>query len=160
MRTVAITLVLACLFLGCPGPEVCSTTGTGTVSFTTGPLGLSSSLRLVVTGPAGSSTVDGLTSLTGIAAGSYTLTAQKLVVADPLVRTASTVTVSPATFCLRDGQTQVVTVAWDPIPTSHALWVTNGSAATARRWASRRTCCAPAVHRPRPSPRRPSRGRT
>jgi sugar lactone lactonase YvrE len=110
---------------GDTGPA-CPATGTGTVVVNVSGLPAGASAKVVVTGPSGPSNVDATKTITGAGAGTYTVTADKVIVADPIVRTVYTATISSATFCLGSGLTQTLTVTYAAIPTSNKLWVTNG----------------------------------
>lgn len=105
----------------------CAPTGTGTVVVDVGGLPAGATAKVVVTGPSGPSNVDATKTITGAGAGTYTVTATTIVVADPIVRTVYTATVSAGAFCLGDGATQTINVTYAAIPTSHKLWVTNGT---------------------------------
>lgn len=112
------------------GPA-CPATGTGTVVVTVTGLPAGASAKVVVTGPSGPSNVDATKTITGAGAGTYAVTADQVIVADPIVRTVYSATISSASFCLGDGVTQTITVTYAAIPTSNKLWVTNGPAAIA-----------------------------
>ena len=112
---------------GDTGPA-CAATGTGTVIVNVSGLPAGALGKVVVTGPTGPSNVDATKTITGAGAGTYTVTADKVVVADPIVRTVYSATISSTTFCLANGLTQTITVTYAAIPTSNKLWVTNGPA--------------------------------
>ena len=110
---------------GDTGPA-CPATGTGTVVVNVSGLPAGASAKVVVTGSSGPSNVDATKTISGAGAGTYTVTADKVVVANPIVRTVYTATISSASFCLGSGATQTITVTYAAIPTSNKLWVTNG----------------------------------
>lgn len=56
--------------------------------------------------------------------GSYRITADKIFVDDPIVRTAYAATISTPDVCLSVGETKTITIAYAKIPTSNALWMT------------------------------------
>lgn len=110
---------------GCDG-ETCPEGGTGTVvvTFTGLPSGVTGNALLV---GATEETLTAPRTLEGVGGGAWGVTAAKVTQADPRVRTAYAPTVTPASFCLADGQTQTVEVAWAPIATSNKVWATNGN---------------------------------
>ena len=91
-------------------------------------------IKLVVTGlpatVAASITLSGAheeslsesTTLTDVDGGSYTVSAERVYDADPLVRTAYDAQISRPEFCLQDGRTQTVTVSYSKIVPSNQLW--------------------------------------
>lgn len=131
MRTL---VVVSCLVLaascGAPCTETppagCATGGTGTITVTS--TGLPDGVRgnITLTGPS-VQTVTMSQTLT-VGSGPWSVTAERVTVADPLVRTVYLPTVSPATFCLSDAGSQPVTVTWTKVATSNALWTINGNA--------------------------------
>ena len=127
------------LLVGCGGTDpvtsadggaVCAATGTGTVVVNVTGLPAGASAKVVVTGPTGPSNVDATKTFAAVGAGTYTVTADKVVVADPIVRTVYSATISSATFCLANGLTQTINVTYAAIPTSNKLWANNGPADT------------------------------
>lgn len=131
MRTL---VVVSCLVLaascGAPCSETppagCATGGTGTITVTS--TGLPDGVRgaITLTGPS----VQTVTTSQAVTAGSgaWSVTAERVTVADPLVRTVYLPTVTPSSFCLADGGNQPVTVTWAKVATSNALWTINGNA--------------------------------
>lgn len=124
----ALTLVASSCACG-PEPEdpdVCPTTGTGTITVQHQglPGSLTGAVRLL--GP-NETRLSGDTS-TSAPAGSWTLESERVVAADPRVRTVYRASFSPERFCLEDGQTQTVTATWAKVPTSNTVWATNMNA--------------------------------
>jgi sugar lactone lactonase YvrE len=127
---VAVVLFLfslaACAPCPTPPPPGCTTDGTGTiiVNSTGLPTGVTGTITL--TGP----TVQTVTATRTVSVGSgpWSVTAERATGADPLVRTVYVPSVTPASFCLTNGGTQVVTVDWAPVATSNALWAINANA--------------------------------
>ena len=120
-------LVLLVLVAGCSSSTPTSTApATGSLSVTvTAPV--ATVTGLTVTGPNGyTKSITATTQLTGLAPGSYAITAQSFTTADPIVATAyqATVTGSPATVSA--GGTATSTVSYATRPGSGALWVVGG----------------------------------
>ncbi|HXB26499.1 MAG TPA: hypothetical protein VNV25_17325 [Gemmatimonadaceae bacterium] len=120
-------LVLLVLVAGCSSSTPTSTApATGSLSVTvTAPV--ATVTGLTVTGPNGyAKSITATTQLTGLAPGSYAITAQSFTTADPIVATAyqATVTGSPATVSA--GGTATSTVSYATRPGSGALWVVGG----------------------------------
>ncbi len=82
--------------------------------------------KVTVSGPGGSQIVDATQTLTGLAAGTYTIAATRIVTPDPFVRTVYDATLSEATVCVGDAAA-TVTVTYAQIPTSNKLWAINGN---------------------------------
>lgn len=110
---------------GDAGPIGCLTTGRLTVSVT----GLSGGpqARVKVTGPSGTTELTESREL-DLPAGDYTITADTVTWPDPLVRTAYRATVSTANVTLC-GPPVTVTVAYEKIPSSNELWMSNANGA-------------------------------
>ncbi len=66
------------------------------------------------------------TTLSGVEAGPYTLSAKRVYDQDSLVRTAYEPLVASPTFCLDDGGTQTVSVSYSKIAPSNQLWTIGG----------------------------------
>lgn len=109
-----------------PAPPGCATGGMGTVTVTSTGLPAGVSGDITLTGPT-VQTVTGSRTLT-VGSGPWSVTAERVTVDDPLVRTVYLPTVTPTSFCLVDGGTQAVTVTWAPVATSNALWAINTNA--------------------------------
>lgn len=105
----------------------CSSEGTGTITVTVNGLPAGVDAKIKVTGVA-TSDVTATQSLSSAAAGSYTVTAERVASADPIVRALYEPTVSVASFCLVSSATQAVEVTYAPIPSSNKLWSTNANA--------------------------------
>ncbi len=116
---------MSALLSGCPS-ETCPEGGTGTVVVNFSGLPAGATGTVVALGPT-EETLTAPRTLEGAGGGAWGVTAEKVTAADPRVRTAYAPTVSPASFCLADGQTQTVEVAWAPIATSNKVWATNGN---------------------------------
>ncbi|GMU59004.1 MAG: hypothetical protein AMXMBFR34_07670 [Myxococcaceae bacterium] len=125
----SLVLVLAASCAPCPEapPPGCTTGGTGTIAVTSTGLPAGVAADITLTGPSVQS-VTGTRTLAGVGTGAWSVTAERVTVADPLVRTVYLPSVSPASFCLTDGATQDVTVTWTKVATSNALWAINGNA--------------------------------
>lgn len=134
LKPTLLAALAALAFTACPPPPgSCATTGNGSIVVTFA--GLPS-------GATGSVTATGFDGLTGersssqtltmgqtlmVTAGNWGITAEKVVVDDPLVRTVYTPRISAPNFCLPKDGTQAVDVTWSVVSTSNALWVGNGS---------------------------------
>ncbi|MGH7280285.1 MAG: SMP-30/gluconolactonase/LRE family protein, partial [Polyangiaceae bacterium] len=97
-----------------------SSTGTMTVTITGLPSGVNASVNLVNGGS--SQTVTQTTTLASVASGTYTVSADIVTQADPIVRTAFKGTVSVTTAQVCDGETANVDVTYAAIPTSNKIW--------------------------------------
>jgi len=69
--------------------------------------------------------------LTGVTAGGYSVTAARVYDADAIVRTVFDATVTMHEFCLLAGGSQTITVAYAAIPTSNKLWTGTDSTLSA-----------------------------
>ncbi len=63
--------------------------------------------------------------LENVGAGNYTVTADRVFDADPLVRTVYDATVAESGFCLGDGDSHTIKVTYTAIPSSNKLWMTS-----------------------------------
>ena len=98
-------------------------TGSLTVTVTT-PAGITGGI--VVTGPGSyRKTVTATTTLSGLAAGSYTLTASPAWTGDPIVSTLDTASVSASPVTVTANATATTTVTYAPRPGSGQLWIVN-----------------------------------
>jgi sugar lactone lactonase YvrE len=128
LYTILLVTVLAACSTAGPTPNstppvtACTTVGTGTLQVTISGLPASVAAKVAVTGGSFNETLTASQTL-NVAGGNYTISAEKVSEADPLVRKVyrPTVTASPA--CVRDGQSASVTVNYGLIPTSNKLWV-------------------------------------
>lgn len=116
-------LAQACGGDGTTPSGVCSASGTGTLVVNVVGLPAGVTAKVSVTGPSGSQTVGASQTFAGAAAGSYSITADKVTQADPIVRTVHSATISASTVCVSGSATQTVTVTYAPIPTSNKIWV-------------------------------------
>lgn len=106
----------------------CANSGKGTLTINVTGLPAGVLAKVSVTGPAGASSVEATKTISDAAGGAYTVSAEKVVQTDPIVRTAFAPKVSMREFCLGDAATQVVDVAYGAIATSNKLWITNANA--------------------------------
>lgn len=67
-----------------------------------------------------------LGALEGVAAGTYTVTGNRVFDADDTVRTVYDATVTAPSFCLNDGDSHVISVKYTAIPSSNKLWMPTG----------------------------------
>jgi hypothetical protein len=66
-------------------------------------------------------------SLGSVVAGPYHVQAERVTDYDPIVRTMYDVQLAESDFCLAEGATHVITVDYQPVPTSHQLWTNNAN---------------------------------
>ena len=113
--------------LGCGGEADCAA-GNGTLQVQVSGVPAGSTATVHVHGPSGDQTLSATQSLT-VASGSYELSSELILVADPLIRTAykAAIASSPSQVC--GDATTTVTVAFAPLPTSHRLWWGNANGA-------------------------------
>ncbi|GIW31892.1 MAG: hypothetical protein KatS3mg071_2066 [Meiothermus sp.] len=110
------------------GAAGCDPNGTGDLVVTVSGLPSGVEAKVSVTGPSGfNQNLTGSQTLTAIAAGTYTVTADKVANTDPLIRTAYSASVTGSPACVRNGQATTVSVNYSPIPTSNKLWMVNGN---------------------------------
>jgi len=122
---VAALLMSAC---GPGGGAGCDPNGTGdlVVNISGLPGGVNAKVR--VTGPSGfNQNLTASQTFTATAAGTYTVTADKVAQSDPIVRTAYSASVSDSPACVRNGQATTVNVSYTQIPSSNKLWLDNGN---------------------------------
>lgn len=103
-------------------PQPCTTGGTGdlVVSVTGVPLG--STAAVEVTGPGGTFNLTASQTLSGIATGSYTVTATPFTVADSLISAVYGAGSGSGTVCVRDAASRSIPVVYAKLPTSGTLW--------------------------------------
>lgn len=103
---------------------VCGSSSTGKIVVTVSglPSGLSASVNLVAGGVTQTATTPTTTTLDSIASGTYTVSADIVTQADPIVRTAYKGTVSVASVQVCDGETATLDVTYAPIATSNKMW--------------------------------------
>src|SRR5512135_720256 len=117
--------------------------GCGSTSSPTAPSANTGNLMVTITAPAGvtpSVALNGpagyhlsLTAsqtLSGLVPGTYTLTASSVVVANPIVATVYSATITGGTLTLAAGATAMASVSYAPQPGSGALWVVNPNRST------------------------------
>ena len=109
-------------------PGACSTNGTASLVVTVVGLPAGVNAKVNVTGPSGTQSLTGSQTLAGTAAGSYSVTADKVTAPDPVVRTVYSATVSQSTVCVNG--TTTVTVTYAPISTSNKIWISTSNAPT------------------------------
>lgn len=141
--------VLWLLAAACSGASSSTGPSTGSLTVTiTAPAGVTPSVT--VSGPAGyHQTLTATHTLTGLAAGSYTVGAGRVTVANPVVATvyAGTATGSPATVTA--GGAAMASVSYPQQPGTGGLWIANDSAPSVVEYAAPQlaatTAVAPAV---------------
>ena len=131
----ALSLGLSSLALACGGDGttpsgVCSASGTGTLVVNVVGLPAGVTAKVSVTGPSGTQAVSASQTFAGAAGGSYSITADKVTQADPIVRTVYSATISASTVCVSGSATQTVTVTYAPIPTSNKVWLSASNSPT------------------------------
>ena len=136
---IAAPLVLFATLAGCGSGSsggACSTSGTGTLVVTVAGIGGGANAAITVKGPTSTETVVATKTFTGIPAGDYTITADRLTLPDPIVRTVYAATISGAggalsaggAVCVGGAAMQTVTVRYAMVPTSNAVWIANSNA--------------------------------
>src|SRR6185295_14620292 len=102
---------------GGDGSLACAASGSGKVTVTISglPAGAAGSVKLDGAGGAQTATASGDVTLSG---GTYTVTAARVVVNDPVVRAVYLPSVSQASVCVADGATATVTVTYSLVATS------------------------------------------
>ncbi|GIW28677.1 MAG: hypothetical protein KatS3mg070_2040 [Meiothermus sp.] len=121
----AALLMSAC---GPGGGAGCDPNGTGNLVVNVSELPGGVSAKVSVTGPSGfNQNLTGSQTFTAIAAGTYTVTADKVANTDPLIRTAYSASVTGSPACVRNGQATTVNVSYAQIPSSNKLWMVNGN---------------------------------
>jgi sugar lactone lactonase YvrE len=122
--------VVALLMSACgPGGGAgCDPSGTGDLVVNISGLPGGVNAKVSVTGPSGfNQNLTASQTFTATAAGTYTVTADKVAQSDPLIRTAYSASVSGSPACVRNGQATTVSVSYAQIPSSNKLWMDNGS---------------------------------
>jgi sugar lactone lactonase YvrE len=116
---------LALLGCGSPGSTGPSGPGFGSLAVTiTAPAGITP--RVTVSGPAGyHKTLIATATLTGLAAGGYTVASGPVIVPHPIVATMYDVTITGGTAVVRNGGTATASASYAVRPGTGALWVTN-----------------------------------
>jgi streptogramin lyase len=111
---------------GTGGSSGCAEMGKGsvTVEITGLPTGVDADATL--DGPAGSEIVTGEVTLDDLGGGTYTVSANRVTDADPIVRTVYDPSIDVDSFCL-EGDGQTVTVSYTAIPSSNKIWTTNAN---------------------------------
>jgi sugar lactone lactonase YvrE len=112
---------------GTGGSSGCAETGEGTIDVEVTGLPSGVDAAVDVEGPAGTDSPTESTTLEERSGGAYTVSAARVTDDDPIVRTVYDPTVSSASFCLVNGKTETVTVAYRAIPSSNKLWTTNAN---------------------------------
>lgn len=135
LRTLATISAVAVLSCACStdgdgAAATCNVSGAGTLTVTLVGLPSGVSGKVTVVGPAGTQTASASQTFAATAGGKYSVTADKVVQADPLVRTVFAAKVAPGSACVTGGATQTVTVTYAPIATSNKIWVAASNAPT------------------------------
>ncbi len=128
IATAMALLISACGSSG--GGATCPTTGSGSLAVSILGLPVGVNGAVTVTGSGAPQNLTATQTLSGLAAGSYTITATKVTQPDPLVRTVFSASVASSPSCVRDGQSTTVNVTYAAIPSSNKLWISNGSGGT------------------------------
>ncbi|WP_337869792.1 hypothetical protein [Meiothermus sp.] len=106
----------------------CDPNGTGDLVVNVSGLPGGVNAKVSVNGPSGfSQNLTGSQTFTATAAGTYTISADKVANTDPLIRTAYSASVNSSPACVRNGQATTVNVNYSPIPSSNKLWMVNGN---------------------------------
>lgn len=111
---------------GDDSPGTCSTSGTASLVVNVVGLPAGVNAKVKVTGPSGTQSLTGSQTFAGTAAGSYSVTADKVTAPDPIVRTVYSATISQSTVCVNG--TTTVTVTYAPVPTSNKIWIATSNA--------------------------------
>lgn len=112
---------------GTDSTPTCAPVGNGTIVVNVVGLPSGVNAKVVLTGPGGAQTVTATQTFASAAAGNYTAAAENVVAPDPIVRTVYTPTVSSASFCLANAQSQTITVTYAAVPSSNKLWIANAN---------------------------------
>ena len=112
-------------------PAACTGTGTGSVALVVRGLPAGVDAKVTVTGAGSATPATTSTTLADLAAGSYTITAERVARPDPIVRALYDAKVDVATFCVDGARTQTVAVTYAEIATSNKLWSTNQNSTSA-----------------------------
>lgn len=121
---------MGALFLTACGEGIvtppCAASGTGnlTVTITGLPAGVTAAVS--VTGPGGTTVLTGTSALPGLPGGLYTFTSAPRAVADSTVSNYVRGAVPADGVCLRDGESQTVTIPHSNIATAGKAWVGSG----------------------------------
>lgn len=122
----AALLMSAC---GPGGGAGCDPNGTGDLVVNVNGLPGGVNAKVSVTGPSSfNQNLTGSQTFTATAAGTYTISADKVANTDPLIRTAYSASVTGSPACVRNGQATTVNVSYAQIPSSNKLWMDNGNA--------------------------------
>lgn len=102
--------------------QPCTTGGSGdlVVSVLGVPAGGTAAVQL--TGPGGTFNVSASQTLSGIATGSYTVTATPFTTADSLISSVYSAGGGSGSVCVRDAASRTIFVAYAKVPTSNTLW--------------------------------------
>lgn len=104
----------------------CPASGSGQIEVRITGLPAGVDANLIIGGPLGSRAITEETTF-GEAAGRYELTPGRVAQPDPIVRTLFEYELAETSFCLEDGGTHRVDLAYRPIATSHRLWTNNSN---------------------------------
>jgi len=110
---------------GGEGGAACVAEGTGTLVIEVTGLPEDVAPDISIEGPDSLNATE-LGPLEGVAAGTYTVTGNRVFDADDTVRTVYDATVTTSSFCLNDGDSHVINVEYTAIPSSNKLWMPTG----------------------------------
>ena len=82
---------------------------------------------VIVGGPIESWGINNSRSLGTVVGGPYHVQVERVAGYDPIVRTMYDVQLDESDFCLSEGETHVITVQYQPVPSSHQLWINNSN---------------------------------
>jgi sugar lactone lactonase YvrE len=119
---------------GSPSPDggsetsECSVEGTGSITVVVTGLPDGVAAKVKISGASGAPLdATGSTTFSDRPAGTYTVSAERVAKADPIVRTLYEPAIGTSSFCLDGKATQTVTVTYSEIAPSNKLWSTNGN---------------------------------
>jgi sugar lactone lactonase YvrE len=149
MRAVVLGGLGGLALLGCGSSGGTGPSGAGSLTVTiAAPAGVMPSVT--VSGPGGyRQSLSATQTLSGLAVGSYTVTAASVVVPNPIVATVYAGTVTGGTATVSAGATATASVSYARRPGSGALWVVNSNAPTSLAYSAAQlaasTSAAPAT---------------
>lgn len=108
----------------------CATGGEGTLTVEVSGLPTDAAPRGRVSAVGGAEQAVTAAGALTLPAGLYEVTAERVIVPDPIVRAVFDGSPSSGSVCVKDGATASVTLAYTLLPTSNKLWVGNSSSAS------------------------------
>lgn len=102
-------------------PQPCTEDSAGNLTVTVSGLPPGATAAVTVTGPGGSFNVTSTATLTGIATGSYSVSATSAIVADSLVSSAYAAGSLPTSVCVRESGSTLL-ASFTKVPSSGAVW--------------------------------------